>query len=100
MARVRVLRAFVLPSWLHLTVIDYVADAPLIIAIDGPSGAGKGTVARADRRRARLPARRQRRDVPRRRLEGARTPASRSTTKQAVAELAERSRIDGDRRTP
>jgi CMP/dCMP kinase len=28
-------------------VIDYVAVRPLIIAIDGPSGAGKGTVARA-----------------------------------------------------
>jgi cytidylate kinase len=28
-------------------VIDYVAVLPLIIAIDGPSGAGKGTVARA-----------------------------------------------------
>jgi cytidylate kinase len=28
-------------------VIDYVAVRPLIIAIDGPSGAGKGTVARS-----------------------------------------------------
>jgi len=30
-----------------MCVIDYVAVRPLIIAIDGPSGAGKGTVARA-----------------------------------------------------
>src|SRR6185503_5203539 len=31
----------------RMRVVDYVAVRPLIIAIDGPSGAGKGTVARS-----------------------------------------------------
>ena len=54
----------------------------LIIAIDGPSGAGKGTIARAARRAARLPARRHRRHVPRRRLEGLHDRARSAATKR------------------
>ena len=65
---------------------------PLVIAIDGPSGAGKGTVARAIAQRARLPPRRQRRDVPRRRLEGAARRCARSTTKPASPRLPARAR--------
>ena len=44
--------------------------APVVIAIDGPAGAGKSTVARAGRRAARLPLPRHRGDVPRRHAGG------------------------------
>ena len=55
----------------HDKVANRVVSKPLIIAIDGPSGAGKGTVARALAARARLPPHRHRRDVSRAGVEGA-----------------------------
>ena len=79
----RILRVFVICEG---RVIDYVPVRPLIIAIDGPSGAGKGTVARAVAARAGLPPRRQRRDVPRGRLEGAATAGIPLDDEQAVAD--------------
>ena len=45
--------------------VERLAVRPMVIAIDGPAGAGKSTVARAVAERARLPLARHRRDVPR-----------------------------------
>ena len=52
----------------------------MIVAIDGPAGAGKSSVARAPRGAARLPLPRHRRDVPRAHLARAARRASPSTT--------------------
>ena len=52
----------------------------MIVAIDGPAGAGKSSVARALAAAARLPLPRHRRDVPRAHLARAAAAASRSTT--------------------
>ena len=57
----------------------------MIVAIDGPAGAGKSTVARALARAARLPLPRHRRDVPRADLARARARRRRSTTATALA---------------
>ena len=57
----------------------------MVVAIDGPAGAGKSTVARAARRQARLQLPGQRRDVPLRRAAGARA----SPDADALARLAQ-----------
>ena len=60
----------------------------MIVAIDGPAGAGKSTVARAARGAARLPLPRHGRDVPRADLARDRRAACRSTTATQLGELA------------
>ena len=69
-------------------------SSAMLIAIDGPAGAGKSTVARAVARRARLHVPRQRGDVPLRR-------ARRAARRRGPAELRDRARrrhvtLDGE----
>ena len=70
----------------------------MVIAIDGPAGAGKSSVARAVAGRARLHLPRHRRDVP---LRGAREPAARragrpSWRRELRISLGERVLLDGE----
>ena len=67
----------------------------MIVAIDGPAGAGKSTVARQARRAARLPLPRHRRDVPRAHLaRDARGAAARR--RRAARQLARRNPVTFD----
>ena len=70
------------------------SSAAMVIAIDGPAGAGKSTVARALAERARLHLPRLGRDVSLRRARRRCAPAPTSTTRRSVGELAEAARID------
>ena len=75
--------------------------APMLVAIDGPAGAGKSTVARAAARRARLHLPRLGRDVPLRRAGLADATRRRSTSRSTATACCSTGRTSRDAiRTP